>query len=118
MLAAWPKLTKSDTMQVSPLVVGGFGADFDGDAMQYHVPVSNEARDEAIKKLLPSRNLFSVSDFGVQFKPSQEYVGGLHFASTDRSRKAARTFATKKEAIHAYQRGEISAGQRVEILNA
>ena len=117
-MAFWPQLVKNDTMQVSPLVVGGFGADFDGDAMQYHVPISDEAVDEAITKLLPSRNLFSAASFGVHYKPSQEYTGGLHAASTSKSRKSPKTFSSKAEAIRAYRRGEINAGQQVVILNS
>jgi DNA-directed RNA polymerase subunit beta len=116
-MAFWPQLVKNDTMQVSPLIVGGFGADFDGDAMQYHIPVSSSAVDEAINKLLPSRNLFSAASFNVHYKPSQEYTGGLHAASTNKSRKGPRTFSTKAEAIRAYRRGEIDAGQQVTILN-
>tara|TARA_Y100001938_G_scaffold19058_2_gene23746 strand:- start:2282 stop:6739 length:4458 start_codon:yes stop_codon:yes gene_type:complete len=115
-MAFWPQLVKNDTMQVSPLVVGGFGADFDGDAMQYHVPISDEAADEAINKLLPSRNLFSAANFNVHYKPSQEYVGGLYAASVNNNNKTTRTFATKQEAIKAYRRGDIGAGQKVLIL--
>lgn len=116
-MAFWPQLVKNDTMQVSPLIVGGFGADFDGDAMQYHVPVSSNAVDEAVNKLLPSRNLFSAADFNVHYKPSQEYTGGLHAASTKKSRKGPKTFSSKQEAVKAYRRGEINAGQQVVILN-
>ena len=116
-MAFWPQLVKNDTMQVSPLIVGGFGADFDGDAMQYHIPVSSSAVDEAINKLLPSRNLFSAASFNVHYKPSQEYTGGLHAASVKKSRKGPKTFSTKAEAIRAYRRGEIDVGQQVTILN-
>src|SRR5690606_18185809 len=48
-MAFWPKLTKDETLKVSPLIVKGFNADFDGDAMQYHVPVDESARQEAIE---------------------------------------------------------------------
>jgi len=117
MMAAFPRIVKGDTMQISPLVVGGFGADFDGDTMQYHVPVSDEAREEAVDKMLPSRNLLSAADFNVHYKPSQEYVGGLHSASTRVDDKTpSRTFATKEDAIRAYRRGEIGVGQRVMVL--
>ena len=117
MMAAFPRIVKGDTMQVSPLVVGGFGADFDGDTMQYHVPVSEEAKKEAVDKMLPSRNLLSAADFKVQFKPSQEYVGGLHAASTKVDRKRPpRSFATKEDAVRAYRRGEIDVGQRIVIV--
>ena len=72
MMAARPKLTKGNSLRVSPLVVGGFGADFDGDAMQYHVPTTDDAKNEALEKMLPSRNLFSASNFKVLYTPSQE----------------------------------------------
>ncbi len=117
MMAAWPRLTKGHTLQISPLVVGGFGADFDGDAMQYHVPTTDEAANEAAEKMLPSKNLFSVSRFRAHFLPTQEYVGGLYAASAMINNKnKPRTFRSKQDAMRAYYRGEIGVDQQVEIL--
>lgn len=117
-MAARPKLVKGDVLKVSPLVVGGFGADFDGDAMQYHVPISESAREEALDKMLPSRNLISAANFKVHYAPSQEYVGGLYEASAriDKQNKPL-VFATKADAVRAYKQGRIGIGRRVEILN-
>jgi DNA-directed RNA polymerase subunit beta' len=117
-MASWPKLVKGDTLQVSPLVVGGFNADFDGDAMNYHVPSTDEAAEEAAEKMLPSRNLLSAASFGVHYKPSQEYVGGLYEASArqdDRNQPAV--FDTPGDAIRAYNQGRINVDRRVVILN-
>lgn len=118
MMAAKPRLVKGNVLKISPLVVGGFGADFDGDAMQFHVPVTDEARQEAIEKMLPSRNLLSAATFGVHYSPSQEYIGGLYEASarTDDSKPVV-TFATTADAIRAYRQGRIDVGRRVEILD-
>lgn len=118
MMAAWPRLVKGHTLQISPLVVGGFGADFDGDQMNYHVPSTDEATQEAIEKMLPSRNLFAASNFKVHYKPSQEYVGGLYEASNriDKQNKPV-TFATVADAIRAYQSGQIGVDRQIEILN-
>lgn len=117
MMAFYPKLVKGHTMQVSPLVVGGFGADFDGDAMQYHVPSTEEAATEAVAKMLPSKNLYSAANFKAQYKPSQEYVGGLYAGSAriDKQNKA-RVFRTTADAVRAYQKGEINVDHEVEIL--
>jgi len=117
-MASYPKLVKGDTLQVSPLVVGGFNADFDGDAMNYHVPSTDEAAQEAVEKMLPSRNLLSAADFGVHYKPSQEYVGGLYEASArqDEQNQPA-VFDTPKDAIRAYKQGAINVDRRVVILN-
>lgn len=117
-MAARPKLTKDHVMKVSPLVVGGFGADFDGDAMQYHVPTTEAAKKEALEKMLPSKNLLAVSNFQVQHTPGQEYVGGLYEATTrvDNVNKPL-VFATEQDAVRAYQEGRIGIGRRVKILN-
>ena len=119
MMAAWPRLTKNDTLEVSPLVVGGFNADFDGDAMNYHVPTTDEAAQEAAEKMLPSRNLFSAADFGVHYLPSQEYTGGLYEASAriDTRNKPA-VFHTSRQAMEAYRRGELNVDRRVHVIES
>jgi len=116
-MAARPRLTRGDTLRISPLVVGGFGADFDGDAMNYHVPSTDDAKHEALEKMLPSRNLFSAASFNVHYMPSQEYVGGLYEASArmDEKNKPA-VFATIQDAIRAYRQGRISIDRKVQIL--
>jgi DNA-directed RNA polymerase subunit beta' len=116
-MAFWPQLTKSNSLQIPPLVTGGFGADFDGDQMNFHVPGTDKAVDEAIDKMLPSRNLLSASDFGVHYLPSQEYVSGLWAASARKDlKKPVRKFRTKADAMQAYKRGDIDIGQRIEVL--
>jgi DNA-directed RNA polymerase beta subunit len=118
-MAARPKLTKHRVLTVSPLVIGGFQGDFDGDKMNFHVPQTPEARQEALDKMLPSRNLFSVADLTkAHYLPSQEYVGGLYEASARIEKdKPPMVFADKKAAIQAYRSGEIGVGRRVEIIN-
>ena len=117
MMAARPRLVKGSVLKVSPLVVGGFNADFDGDAMQFHVPSTEAAQIEAAEKMLPSRNLMSTATFKVTNLPSQEYVGGLYEASAriDEKNKPL-VFATVKDAIKAYKQGKISVDRRVEII--
>lgn len=118
MMAFQPKLVKGHTMQVSPLIVGGFNADFDGDAMQYHVPSTEEAAKEAAEKMLPSKNLFSDASFRVQHKPSQEYQGGIYEASARINKQnRSRTFPTYADAVRAYARGDIGVDSEVEILD-
>ena len=108
---------KGNVLKISPLVVGGFGADFDGDAMSFHVPSTPEAQEEALEKMLPSRNLFSAANFGAHYLPTQDYVGGLYEASAriDQDKKPA-VFATTADAIRAYKQGRIGVGRQVEII--
>lgn len=87
------------------------------NTMQYHVPVSDAAKQEALDKMLPSRNLLSGATFKVHYTPNQEYIQGLHAASIAKdSGTSKRTFASNQDAIKAYKRGEIDLGTTVEIL--
>jgi DNA-directed RNA polymerase subunit beta len=116
-MAFRPQLVKDDTLHISPLVVNGFGADFDGDAVQYHVPVSEDAVKEARERLLPSRNLLSPADFKSPVHSiSKEFAGGLHHASTAKSRRRTKTFRRLADVIAAHNRGEISMDDEVEIM--
>jgi DNA-directed RNA polymerase subunit beta' len=114
-MAAWPVLTRGETLQVSPSVVAGFNADFDGDAMNYHVPVSDEAVEEAIEKMLPSKNLRSASHFGVHYVPRHEFLMGLYLASRGKSKKPMRVFRSKEDVARAYQRGEIGLNDPISV---
>lgn len=118
LMAFWPKLVHGETIQVSPIITKGFGADFDGDTMQYHVPASEDSRKDSIAKMLPSANLFAGATFKVNYTPNQEFIQGLHAAShmKDEDTRPKRTFATRKDALNAYRRGEINLGTPIEIL--
>jgi DNA-directed RNA polymerase subunit beta' len=117
-MAFRPQLVSGSTMQVSPLIVKGFNADFDGDAMQFHVPTTDEAVAEAYDRMLPSKNLLAPADFKTPVHvPSQEYLGGLYHASAARKEKARpRVFARKADLMGAINRGEVDADDPVEIL--
>ena len=114
-MAAWPVLTKGHTLQISPVITPGFAADFDGDAMNYHVPVTDEAVKDAIDRMLPSKNLHSVRDFQVHYLPKNEFLLGLYLASTSREKKEKRVFRNKADVLAAYQRGELRVGDPVSV---
>ena len=116
-MAFYPRLTKNKVMEVNPVITKGFGADFDGDAMQYHVPSTDEAAEEAIAKMLPSKNLFSVSGFKAHYLPNKDYQTGLYVASSRINKKSKpRVFRNKKDALAAYRRGEIDVDTQVHIV--
>jgi DNA-directed RNA polymerase subunit beta' len=113
-MAFWPQLVKGNTLQIPPIITPGFNADFDGDQMNYHVPSTKEAVRDAITKMLPSRNLRSVSDFDVHYYPRQEFLFGLHLASTAK-KKGLKTFRAKADVLAAYKRGEIGVDDQIEV---
>jgi DNA-directed RNA polymerase beta subunit len=87
MLAFWPKITPGFVMRINPLVTAGFGADFDGDTMNYHVPVSETARQEAIEKMLPSKNVIQPLTYKAQPVPSKDFAAGIYIASKTKEKK-------------------------------
>ena len=114
-MAFRPVLIRGDTLKLPTLVYKGMGADNDGDAVQYHVPASDDAAAEALDKMLPSRNLFSVANFRAHQLPTQEYVAGLHAASTSRRQGARPRVMTSEAVVAAHGRGELSLGDPVLI---
>lgn len=118
MMAFYPRLVKGNVLQVSPLVVGGFNMDFDGDTSNYQVVADDDAAKEAFQKMLPSRNLINVASLKKPtFLPRQEYVGGLWSATASvKKDKKPRVFATVKDALQAYWRNEMDPDDPVEVL--
>lgn len=114
-MAFHPVITASKTMQLSPEIVTGFNADFDGDAMNMHVVVSDESVKEAREKMLPSRNLRSPADFAPLWAPRQEFLEGLWRASTAESKTPPRVFDSRKDVVNAFMKGEIGLGDRVIV---
>ena len=115
-MAFWPRLTKNSNMELNPSINKGFNADYDGDAMQFHVPSTDDAIHDAVTKLMPSKNLLAVSNFKVHQVPQQEYLAGLYHASTKNHNNMPIQFQTKAEAIKAFKQGKLDLGHTIQIL--
>lgn len=111
-----PRLVTGDQIQMPVLVTAGYGADFDGDAVSFHVPTTYDAIRDVYDRMMPSKNLHSVRTGKVHQVPKNEFGTGLYQASADKSDMPVRTFETKADAIAAYERGEITHDQEVKIL--
>lgn len=82
-----------------------------------HVPLTDDAVKEAYEKMLPSKNLYSVSDFKPKnYLPNMEFVQGLHHASVADAGNAPVEFRTRKEALAALKAGKVGFDTRVRIL--
>ena len=118
-MAFRPKLIAGDVVHFSPMIVKGYGADFDGDAVQFHVPATPASVKEAYERMLPSKNLLAAADFKTPMNmPSQEYLGGL-FAGTSpqlMSRRPVRHFRSSADARAAFARGELDYNDPIEIV--
>ena len=117
-LAGRPKLIEGSTIAINPLVTTGQNADFDGDAMNLHVPSHPDAVKEAYEKLMPSKMLWSIRDQDkVVPQPKQEQVLGL-FSAVVRPAKSAYTFNSEAQAVDAIRRGQIRLSDEVNIKGA
>lgn len=113
-----PFLTDGSTIKVCPLITQSFTADFDGDQMNAHVPASEKAVEQAYAKMLPSKNLTSLTDLrSPRHTPSKEQIFGLYALTKGMSDKPVRVFDTVAEAKSAYARGELGPNDPIEILH-
>ena len=113
-----PKLVDGKAIQVHPLVCHAFNADFDGDQMAVHVPLSLSAQAEARVLMLSSHNLFSPADGRPIVAPIQDIVLGTYYL-TQRTEKPVdetlRCFANPQEAIFAYSSGDLDLHEPVMV---
>src|SRR5574344_1447080 len=112
-----PVLVGGKALRLHPLVCGGFNADFDGDQMAVHVPISEEAQAEARLLMLGANNILDPKDGKPIVTPSQDMVLGnyyltLEIAGEDNEGKA---FKDANEALMAYERRDITLHTRICI---
>ncbi|OMH24412.1 DNA-directed RNA polymerase subunit beta' [Tersicoccus phoenicis] len=112
-----PQLVEGKAIQLHPLVCGAFNADFDGDQMAVHLPLSPESQAEARILMLSSNNILKPSDGRPVTLPSQDMIIGLHHLTTKRvgSTGEGRVFSTPAEAIMAHDAGQLHLNSQVTI---
>ena len=115
-MAFRPYIVHDRTIHVSPLCDSPMNGDHDGDTVNIHVPASEKAAKQALEKMLPSKNLFSLTDMkSVRYKPEKEQISGLWALTRGRTKRPTRYFSSKAEAIAAYRNGEIGPNDPIEI---
>ena len=114
-MALEPVLTKGDNVQVSNFLLEPLNGDYDGDTVVLHVPVSQDAVDEARKKMSPRANLVGARNFNLLWKPNMDYVMGAHFATKEPKPGIPKVFNSQKDAILAYRKGEIDIDSPIRI---
>ncbi|MDQ1675935.1 MAG: DNA-directed polymerase subunit beta [Actinomycetota bacterium] len=112
-----PQLVEGKAIQIHPLVCTAFNADFDGDQMAVHLPLSAEAQAEARILMLSSNNILSPASGRPITSPTHEMVLGLFHLTSMRDGKTGegRVFATEAEAIMAYDAAVLDLRARVQI---
>ncbi|MBQ8219246.1 MAG: DNA-directed RNA polymerase subunit beta' [Bacilli bacterium] len=112
-----PKLVSGKAIRLHPLVTTAFNADFDGDQMAVHVPLSEEAKTEARILMLGANNILSPKDGKPIVTPSQDMVLGNYYITMEKVGKdgEGRIFKNSNEALMAYNRREIDLHTRIVV---
>lgn len=112
-----PKLVGGKAIRLHPLVCTGFNADFDGDQMAVHVPLSEEAKAEARILMLGANNILNPKDGKPIVTPSQDMVLGNYYLSIeeDGEEHEGKVYKNSNEAIMAYERREITLHTRIAV---
>ncbi len=112
-----PILVEGKAIKLHPLVCTAFNADFDGDQMAVHLPLSVEAQAECRFLLLSPNNLLKPSDGGPVAVPSQDMVLGIYYLTQERPRAKGEgmCFKSPNEAILAYENGAVTLHSKVKV---
>ncbi|MBI5794542.1 DNA-directed RNA polymerase subunit beta' [Candidatus Uhrbacteria bacterium] len=108
-----PTLIEGKAIQIHPLVCDAYNADFDGDQMAVHVPLTEEARAEARELMLATKNLLKPSFGGPVATPGKDIAWGIFYLSMEptpmpESREGLPTFASETDALYAVQNEKLS----------
>jgi DNA-directed RNA polymerase subunit beta' len=117
-----PVLIEGNAIRIHPLVCKGFNADFDGDQMAVHLPLSIEAQVEASVLMMSTNNIFSPANGNPIITPSQDIVMGCYYLTAARGEESERvepgdgmTFHGPKELFTAFQQGKLGVHAKVKV---
>ena len=116
-LAFQPKMIEGKAIQLHPLSCAGFNADFDGDQMAVHLPLSNEAILEAQLLMLGSHNILDPANGNPITVPSQDMILGLYYITKERAgvKGEGLIFYSEEEAIIALNEGRVDIHAKVKV---
>jgi len=112
-----PLLIEGKAIQLHPLVCGAFNADFDGDQMAVHVPLSEEAQLEARTLMLASNNVLHLASGDPIIVPSQDVILGLYYMTRDKINQKGEgmVFTSPSEALNAYEAGHVTLHANIKL---
>ncbi|MCE9643149.1 MAG: DNA-directed RNA polymerase subunit beta' [Candidatus Andersenbacteria bacterium] len=114
-----PVLIEGKAIQIHPMVTSPFNADFDGDQMAVHVPLSSQARYEADEIMLASHNLLKPADGQPSTSATQDIVLGIYYMTNVEAgaKGEGKAYASMSEAMMAYEVGELAVNAEITVRN-
>lgn len=113
-----PVLIEGNAIQLHPLVCSAFNADFDGDQMAIHIPLSYEAQLEARTLILPTNNLLSPADGNPVFAPTRDIAVGCYYLTIKEEKEGKeKVFSSSDEVIVTYELKKVSLHQSIKLFH-
>jgi DNA-directed RNA polymerase beta subunit len=109
------KRHKNDGIAINPMVAPPYNLDHDGDAVQVHLPASEEARIEALTKMMPSQNLQSIQNYKVHYLPIQEDNYGLYTATSEDKKNEPVKIGSLDELERKLRSRELTYSDRINL---
>src|SRR5579885_1891644 len=112
-----PVLVEGNAIRIHPLVCKGFNADFDGDQMAVHLPLSIEAQVEAMTLMMSTNNIFSPANGNPIISPTQDIVMGSYYLTVSRPNEKGdgMVFATPNEVFLAHSQGKVALHAQIKL---
>jgi len=110
------KLHDGKTIQLNPLALKGFNADFDGDQMMVHVPITPEGIEDA-RRMLYDQNIVDPKNYSLWALPQQEYLWGIYAASIIKNENNPIKYESLEKALEDYKAGKLHPQQAIKIKN-
>ncbi len=115
--AFFPVLTEGNAIRVHPMVCKGFNADFDGDQMAVHVPLSKKAVEEALERMMPDSNMLLMANGNPVVNVKKDMSLGLYLLTKMKNaKKNIKWFANKEEAMGFCDLGYMGINDKIKIL--
>lgn len=119
-LAFYPVLVEGSAIRIHPCVCPGYNADFDGDQMAVHVPLTSRAQEEAVELMMPEHNLLKPADGSpIAIPATKEMALGVFYLTKEikgaKEDGEAKIFADEQEAIFAYQAKKIDLRELIKV---
>jgi DNA-directed RNA polymerase subunit beta' len=112
-----PVLTEGKAISIHPLVCTAFNADFDGDQMAVHVPLTEQAKDEAKNLMLSAKNLLKPATGAPIANPGKDIVWGVYYMTTliPRADGVVKAFSSPEDVVLAYQSGRVTLQEKAKV---
>jgi DNA-directed RNA polymerase subunit beta' len=117
--AFYPVLVEGDALRIHPMICEGFNADFDGDQMAVHVPLTKEAIEEAIAVMMPKTNMLKATSGEFILNPNKDLVQAIYYLTTikaNANRKSPLYFVDSNHAEQAFQTKKVELRETIKLL--